>query len=802
MLADLHHVLRSLWKDRAFSLAAIVTLALGVGLNAAVASAVHGVLLLPLSFPRSERLYVVWQDMERRGGTREDYAGMAVFSDWRARNRSFSGMAAFARQALDISSLDPPESVTGAWVSHEYFSVLGVRPLLGRFFAPDEEIKGRNSVVVLSHELWVRRFGSDPAVVGRTIRASFGSYTVVGILSQAFHAPLMPDAELYWPMPLTPLIDDRPYSTTGVIGRLADGVSPAAAAADMRRVAAAMAADHSQALHDVGATLAPARDAVAGQARKPLLALFGAVLLVLLIAGVNVGNLALSRAAGRRAELAMRLALGARPRRIARLLVAECLVLATAAAALGLALGGAYLGLLRGLAPPQTPRLDAIRLDGAVVAATFALALGAGLLAGLLPALWSLRRPFGLLREAAGASAGRGGLRARGVLIVAQVAASALLLVGAASLLRTLAALARVDPGFRTEGVVVGRLNVQPAHPPALGDVAAFMQALEAGLRQRPEIAAVGEIVPQPLADRQFEMTFTLEGQAAAAAERQGAVWRWASPGYFQAFGIPAVEGRAFRDGDDAAAPLVAVVNERFAARYLGGRSAVGRRLRSVMHDGPDAPWRRIVGVIRDLRGKLDEPPAPEIVLPLYQDQGPLATVVARAAGQPAAALRAMQEVATRLRPGQVVARRETLAAALDRGLAPRRFAAGLVGSFAAVALALAAVGIYGVTALAVSRRRRELAVRLALGARPGAILGLLLRWLGALFAAGIALGLGGVVAAGRAVAGLLYGVRPTDAATVGGVVALLALVALAAALRPAWGAARMAPSAVLKSER
>jgi putative ABC transport system permease protein len=420
----------------------------------------------------------------------------------------------------------------------------------------------------------------------------------------------------------------------------------------------------------------------------------------------------------------------------------------------------------------------------------------------MLPAAISLRRPFTLLREAAGATAGRTTLRSRGVLIVAQIAASAMLLAGAGSLLRTLAALARVDPGFRTEKMVVGRLIVRPANPPATTDVTAFLEQLEVRLRERPEIAAVGEIVPQPLADRQFTMGFTLDGQAGAVEERQAAVWRWASPGYFQAFGVSLVDGRLFRDGDTTKAPLVALVNERFVERFLGGRNALGRRFRSVMHDGPDPPWRRIVGVIRDLRGKLDQPSEPEIYLPLFQDTEAMATVVARASGSPEAALEALQTVATELRPGQVVARRESLEAALDRGLAPRRLAAGLIGTFAATALLLAAVGIYGVTALAVSQRQRELAVRLALGARPAAVAGLLMRWMGSLVAAGVALGLAGVFAARRTLASLVYGVGPTDGATLALVVVTLALVALVASLRPALRAARLDPSPLLKSER
>jgi len=237
MLSDLRQTVRSLSQARAFSLAVILTLGLGVGLNAAVFSAIHGVLLRPLAFPAPDRLYTIWQDMTARGATRQEYGGKSVFTDWRARNHSFAAMAAFFRQPMDLSSIDPPDSVVGAMVSSEYFSVLGIRPLLGRCFVKEEETQGKNTVVVLSHELWVRRFGGDPAIVGKTIRANYAPYTVVGILPPGFSAPLMPDVEIYWPLQLDPVFNDRPYSTAGVIGRLVDGISPAAAAADMRRVA-------------------------------------------------------------------------------------------------------------------------------------------------------------------------------------------------------------------------------------------------------------------------------------------------------------------------------------------------------------------------------------------------------------------------------------------------------------------------------------------------------------------------------------------------------------------------------------
>lgn len=802
LLADLRYALLSLRKNPGFSLAVIVTLGLGIGLNAAVFSAVYGVVLRPLDHPQPERLYTVWQNMESRGGTRQESTGRAVFSDWRTRNRAFTQMAAFRRMPMDLSSIDPPDSVTGGWASHEYFSVLGVEPALGRSFLKEEETQGKNSVAMLSAELWASRFGRDPSILGKSITVNYAQVTVVGILPPGFRAPLAPEVEIWTPMQLDPAPDDRPYSVIRVIGRLKPGVSPAAAQADMDRVAASLAADYPEDLHGIGATVLPALQAIAGPVRKPLLLLLGAASLVLLIACLNVGNLALSRATSRGPELAVRIALGARPGRIARMFLAECVLLAVGSALLGLLLGFLYLTLLRGLAPPQTPRLDTIRLDSTAMAVTFAVSLAAGLVAGLLPALWSLRRPFATLREAAGATSGRFSLRARSVLIVAQIAVSLVLLVGAGIFVRTLVALAQVDPGFRTEKMVVGRLTVRPANPPEMTDVVDFMKRIEEGLQQRHEIAAVGLIDPQPLADGDLEMSFALEGQPSTVEERQAALWRWVSPGYFQAFGVPLVQGRPFTESDVVSSPLVAVVNESFVHRFLVGRSTLGWRLRSVMHDGPEAPWRQIVGVVRDLRGwSLDTPPQPEIYIPLRQDPSAEATVVARASGSATAALKAMQDVAKQLRPGQVVARRETLEEAIDRNLSPRRFAAGLIGSFAAVALLLAAVGIYGVTALAISLRQREFAIRLALGARPAAVTGMVLRWLALLLAAGVIIGLAAALATGRTVASLLYGVRPTDGATLVVAVLGLALAALAASLRPALRAGRMNPAPILKRE-
>jgi putative ABC transport system permease protein len=799
--ADFRHAFRSLSKAPAFSLAVLLTLGLAGGLGTAVFSLAYGILLRPLGVPRSERLVTLWQDMEARGGGRQETTGRSVFSAWRERNRTFAGMAAFLDMPADLTGIDPPENVPAAAVSHEYFSVLGVRPALGRGFLPDEETEGRHKVAVLSHALWARRFGSDRSIVGRPVSINDSDYTVVGVMPEGFRAPLQPQAEIWTILPFDPPADDWGYSYVNALGRLRDGVSVAAAQADMARAGASLATEHPDALQGVGVTLVPALDALTGPSRKLLLLLLGAVSLVLLVACVNVSSLVLSRATDRRAELAVRVALGARRGLLVRQVVLEMFLLALGGAALGALFGRLGLGLLRAFAPPQMPRLDDIRLDGPVLAVTAGVSLLAGLAAGLLAAfsLWR-QPPADPLREATGATAGRATFRSRSLLVVAEVAASLMLLVGAGLLLRTLTALARVDPGFHTEKMVLGRLTLGPGRYPKPPDMAVFLAQLEERLQHRPEIARVGIVSNQPLADGKSEIALAMEGRR-DAAEPPSALYRGVSPGYLGTMRLALVSGRPLTASDTAGAPPVALVNERFVRRYLDGRSPIGRRVRLDPKDDPEGPWWTIVGVVADVRGQsLDQEPVPEIYVPVAQRPSRRVTVVAVAAGPPAAALRALQSAATEIRPGQVISRPSTMDEVLDRALSPRRFAAGLLGGFAGVALALAAVGIYGIMALAVAQRRREIAVRLALGARTSAMTAMILRWSALLLAAGIALGLAGALLTSKALASLLYGVQPVDGWTLAGVVLLLALTAFLASLLPALRAGRVDPARTLRS--
>ncbi len=797
---DLRYTIRSLAKTPGFSLAVILTLGLGLGLNTAVLSAAYGVLLRPLSIPEPERVYAIDQNMEKRGGGREDATSRRVFTEWRARNRSFAQMAFYLDHEADLSDADPPENVAGARVSHEFLPVLGATPALGRGFLKEEETKGKDTVVILSHGLWQRSFGGNPSLLGKTIIANGDPLTVVGILPAGFRSPVLPKAEFWVPMALDPPAQDMGYSYARALGRLKPGISPVEARADMDRVAAALAAELPDRMHDIGVTLVPLRDAISGRARLPLLLLLAAASLVLLIACVNVGNLFLTRVAARRGELALRMAVGAGRGRIARLFVLEAILLALAGAAAGLLLGSLGLSLLRGLAPPQTPRLESIHLEGTVLAGVAAVSLVAILLAGLLPAVRSSRRPFEPLRAEGGATSDRSTLRWRSALVVAEIAASLMLLVGAGSLLRTLLALSDVDPGLHVEDTVQGNLILTIGSYPKDHDVAAFLAQFEERLQQRPEIAAAGMISSQPLAEDAFESKLVLEGRRTSEADLPTARFRVASPGFFRTVGIRLASGRLFSPSDTSAAPPVVLVNQSFVRRYLAGEDPLGRRLRIPESEGPEAPWRTIVGIVNDFHGQaLDQPPVPELFIPIAQQPLRVLEVVARARSSPPAALQALQDVANQLRPGQIVSHRQTLEEILDRSLSPRRFLASLTAALAAIALSLAAIGVYGVVALAVARRRREIAVRLALGAPPGSVVGLILRWSGVLFMSGILIGLCGSFAVRKALTTYLFGTQPMDGLTLLCAILFLAIIVLSAALPNALRAGRTDSARILK---
>ena len=802
-LADLRYALRSLLKTPGFTSAALLTLGLGLGLNAAIFSAVYGVLLRPLDLPNGERLCTVWQDMEARGGDREAWTGRGLFTDWRSRSQSFESMTAFIVFPADLTGVDRPETVTAAVTSQEYFSVLGVEPIAGRGFLPEEEQIGKHLVAVLTHGLWQRRFGGDLEILNQTITVNQIEYRVVGILPEGFRAPLKPSIELFSPLPLHPPPEDRGHSYVRVLGLLEPGVSMAAAQQEMDSIAKALEAEYPKALEDVGVTLRPLLDSIVGSTRELLLILLGAVLLVLLAASVNVANLMLSRAASRRQDMGIRLALGAGRGRLAWQIFGECLLLALGGSVLGLLVGRACLSLFRTGAPAQIPRLDSIQLDGAVFAYTLAVALAAGLLAGLLPAIAIWKNSPSRSMNLSASTGRRSGHHVRGVLVAAQIALGVVLLIGSGLLLRTLANLSRVDLGFQTENLVLGRLTLSPQAFPESHDIAGYLAQVEEQLSQRPEVAAAGVASALPIADGRSSEAFVLEGSSAEAKQRTEADLRALSPGFLESVELPILSGRPFIPGDSAGSTQVAIVNQRFVERFLNGREPVGERVRLGAEESPEEPWRTIVGVAGDLRGQgIDQPAAAEIYVPISQRPPRIVTLVAQAARSPAEALEALLDVPGQVRADQVVASPRSMTEILDRELAVRRFTTRLLGIFATVVLTLIAVGVFGIVHLSITQRRREIAIRLALGARIQSVVRMVLTWSGILIAGGLVAGFALAFFGGRALTSLLYGVDLMDSVTTAGVVLVLAVVGGGAALLSVLGATKIEPAEALKETR
>ncbi len=802
LLSDIRFALRSFLKSPGFTLAALVTLALGIGANSAIFSVVNSVLLEPLPFPRSHELFMVWENHEAKGGPREEWTGAAGFVDWRRENRSFSGMAAFTGWAPELAGFDQPESLIGARVAADYFGVLGVQPVVGRGFRAEEESAGKERVAVLAHGLWSRRFGSDPTLVGRTISLNGLPHTVIGVLPAEFRAPIIGDAEVFAPFVFDPVPDDRGNYFLQVIGRLKPGVSRQAAQADFDRLGAALAAAYPIDLKDVGLLLTPLLDRVVGPVKTPLLVLLGAVAMVLLIACANVANLFLTRATARRRELAVRSALGANRGRLVGQLLTESLLLALAGGALGMLLGSWGLDVLRVLAPAGSPRIEELAIDRTVLGFTFAVSVATGLLFGLAPALSASRPRLAAAMGEGSRGSSSGGNRLRGSLVVAELALGLALLASAGLLLRTLGSLSRVDPGFDPERLATGTLYFPQARFAQAAEAGALLDEVTARLLARPDVEAVGAVSVLPLSGSQIDVSFGIEGRMPAPGEELPTDFRAASPSYFDAAGIPLLSGRLFDSGDHAAAQKVALVSRAFADRYFAGEDPVGRRMRIGNVQNPEAPWWTIVGVVGSVRdNRLDRAPDPEVYQPLAQRPSRGMTLVVRAKTDPAPLLAALRDTVSAADPRQPVANLATMEELVSRSLAPTRFVVFLLLAFAGLALVLAAVGVYGVMAYATAQRAREIGIRMALGARGADVLNLVLRRGLTLVAIGLALGLVASLGLGRGLASLLYGVEPGDPATLATVSALLAAVGLAACYLPARRAARVDPVETLKSE-
>lgn len=806
MRQDVQYAFRQMVRNIGFTAVSVLTLALGIGATTAIFSVVDGILFRPLPFPAAEQLVAVWTDVSRRGGPVDEWMNYDNYSDLRERSRTLQALAAWGGGNPTVTGLGEPEQVVAAYVTHGMLSeVLRVSPVLGRGFAAADDLPDAPTTVLLTHGFWERAFGADPAVIGSGLSLNGQAYTVIGVLPSDFSAPFMTGADLWLTMREDPAEPSCPRGNAclRVVGRLADGVTLETARTEADGIARQLAEEHPETNADDGLLLRPLRDDMVGDARAGLLVLLGGVGFVLLIACVNVANLLLSRATSRAHELAVRSALGAGRRRLAEQLLTESAVLAILGGSAGLLL--AYLGtdLLVSIAPPGTPRVSGIAVNGRVLAFALGATAFAGILFGLLPSLRGARgnADAALAEGGRGGTGGGRGMRARGALVSAQVALALMLLVGAGLLVRSLQNLRSAELGYVPEGVLTLQMGLPSSRYSDADAVRAFVSAVGSRLSALPGVTAQGATSRLPLTGFGTDISFTIEGRPALPPGQSQAVWfRRITAGYPEAMGMRLIEGRWVAPSDDERAPRVVVINETFARRHFPGTSAIGRRLNLGISAEPS--WSEIVGVAADARyfGLRD---GGRVALYASYAQSPSRAVwwALRSDRDPAALAGEVRAAVTELDPSLAVARVGPMESVVAEALGPERFVTLLLGLFAGVALLLAVVGLYGVVSYGVAQRLREMGVRLALGAEGGHIRRMVIAQSFKLVGLGLILGVAGGLAVTRLMVGLLFGVSPTDPWTYGAVALVLAAVALVASAVPAFRAGRVDPIRVLRAE-
>ena len=799
MLSNVRHALRSLRRAPAFTLAAVATLALGIGANTAIFSVVNSVLLDPLGYPDPDRLVIVWG---RHATIGQETASLPDFLDWRAGARSFETLAAMTHTRFNLTGAGEPEVVRGALTTAGLFRAFGVVPSVGRGFREDEERGAAPRVAMLGEGYWRRRFAGQADIIGRQILLSGAPYTVVGIVPDALR--LEQPVEVW-----TPLVTDstrhRRADFLTVFGRLRPGVTRERAQEEMTTIARRLEAQYPESNAQWGAEVVSLREQMVGEVRPALLVFMGAVGLVLLIACANVASLMLARVAGRSREMTVRSALGASRTRLAAELLLESVLLGLLGGGLGLLLASWGIDALRSLAPGTIPRSEEIGLDLRVLGFTLALALATGALFGLAP-VWRLARRDlrdGLGEGSRGVAGGSGIHRARSALVFAEVALAFVLLVGAALLLRSFERLQDVDPGFSSDRVLTARVTLPRVKYAADAAWLAFGDRLLAEAEAQPGVRSAALVSDAPLGDSPPYWSFEIQGtEAPRDGSVQDAAVFTASAGYFETLRIPLVEGRFHDATDRVDGEAVVVINQAMARRYWSGKRALGARITLGDSGNPDARWLTVVGVVGDVRHeRLSDQAYPQIYLPFAQAPTRSMVLAVRAEGDPASLAPVIRRSLAELDADLPLANVTTLEERKAASLARPRVNAAVIGGFALAALVLAAVGIYGVVAYSVVQRTRELGIRMALGAGRGTLLRMVIRQGMMPVLGGMALGLAGALAGGRVLRSLLFGVAAGDPATLVAVTFFLVSVALAAIYLPARRAARSDPMAALRND-
>jgi putative ABC transport system permease protein len=800
LIGDIRFALRMLIRAPGFSLVAILTFAVGIGVNTAVFNVVNGVLLRPLPYPDADRITMLWMD-NRRQSIREDITSYPNYLDWRNQNTSYEHVAGFTPTALSLTGSGEPERLIGASVTANFFDVLRVSPQLGRVFTADNETPGQDTVVVISHGLWQRRFGGATDVLGKTMTLSGRSYEVIGVMPSTLRWP--ENAELWRPLAPTPqLRDARGSFWLPVIGRLKPGIPLEQAQTEMSEIGRRLEEEYPLS-RGYGVYVVSLQDQLVGNIERALLVLLGSVGFVLLIACANLANLTLARTAARRKELAIRAALGAARGRLIGQIVTETFVLALIGAGLGVGLAYWATAFFLSLGGDSIPRQEAVSMDARVLGFALTLATVSAVLAGLIPAVQASRRKIvDHLREGTRAGSGVTSRRTRNALVAAEVALAVVLLTGAGLLIRTLWTMQRAERGFDASNVAMMTVSVPPASYAAPTDVRSFYIRLLERVRAVPGVtsAATGTGVLQPLVTNSG--VYSIEGRPLPPPEeRVEYPLEIVSPGYFETVGMQILRGRGFTEADHADATPAVIVNETFARQAWPEQNPLGRRIRSG-DDSSQAPWLTVVGVIRDAhRSEVTRAIRPEIYLSALQSTPRTQTLLMRTAVEPTAVIQSVRRELQALDPQLPAFNVTTLEAELQSTLNQPRFQAVLLAVFAGLALLLATIGIYGVTATAVSQRTQEVGIRMAMGAARSDVLRMMLLQHLRPALIGLLGGMLGALALSRFLRSLLFGVSATDPFTFAIGAAILLTVAAAACFAPARRATRVDPMMALRNE-